>query len=481
VVSVRSLVRILAFVRKELVDVLRQPRLLATLVVGPFLILLLFGAGYRDEAAPRRTLFVAEDDPQVTQQIEEHAQSLGPLLEYQGITADEGEARDRLRREEVDILVLIPPDLNMPQEGRQQGRIVVVHNQINPIQVGYLERFAQAYVDSLNRQVLRQVAERGQQDAAGSRDDVARARASAAALRSSLEAGDQARAQSQGNALDRDLSAFDLAVGATGGFLGVGELMGAGSRTASEGDVAQARRLEEDLARLEERLITFEQADPAVLVTPFVSETRALNEQQPSLTDYFAPAVVVVLLQHLAITIGALSIVKERRQGVMELFRVSPLAALELLLGKYLSFFIFAAVVALALSALVVYLLGVSIAGDPGLYVATLAGLVFASLGLGFFISLVSQTDSQAVQYTMIALLVSVFFSGFLVVLSAIIMPVRLVSWLVPATYGITLLQDIMLRGSFPRGELLAVLVAGGLGLFLLDWWLLRREMRVGR
>jgi ABC-2 type transport system permease protein len=237
--------------------------------------------------------------------------------------------------------------------------------------------------------------------------------------------------------------------------------------------------LEENLATLEERLLTFEQANPGVLVQPFVSETRPLGEGNPSLTDYFAPSVVVVLLQHLAVTIAALSIVKERRQGVMEVFRVSPLAAFELLLGKYLSFFIFAGVVALALTALVVFVLGVPIEGEVGLYVATLAGLVFASLGLGFLISLVSQTDSQAVQYTMIALLVSVFFSGFLVVLTAIIMPVRLVSWLVPATYGITLLQDVMLRGTFPRAELLAVLLAGGMGLFLLDWWLLRREMRV--
>jgi ABC-2 type transport system permease protein len=39
------LIRISAFLRKELFEVSRQPRLLATLVGGPFLILLIFGAG----------------------------------------------------------------------------------------------------------------------------------------------------------------------------------------------------------------------------------------------------------------------------------------------------------------------------------------------------------------------------------------------------------------------------------------------------
>ena len=40
-------VRTLAFPRKEIFEILRQPRLILTLVAGPFLILLLVGVGYR--------------------------------------------------------------------------------------------------------------------------------------------------------------------------------------------------------------------------------------------------------------------------------------------------------------------------------------------------------------------------------------------------------------------------------------------------
>jgi len=42
-----SLIRIGAFARKEMTEILRQPRLLLTLILGPFLILLLFGIGYK--------------------------------------------------------------------------------------------------------------------------------------------------------------------------------------------------------------------------------------------------------------------------------------------------------------------------------------------------------------------------------------------------------------------------------------------------
>ena len=54
---------------------------------------------------------------------------------------------------------------------------------------------------------------------------------------------------------------------------------------------------------------------------------------------------------------------------------------------------------------------------------------------------------------------------------------VQLVSWIIPASYGIRLLQDIMLRGlSFRLWEVL-VLAGMGLVLFIVAWLGLRREL----
>jgi ABC-2 type transport system permease protein len=72
-------------------------------------------------------------------------------------------------------------------------------------------------------------------------------------------------------------------------------------------------------------------------------------------SDFFAPAVIALLLQHLAVTFAALSIVREQRDGTMELFRVSPVSAFETLLGKYLSYLFFAGVLAAILTLAVVY------------------------------------------------------------------------------------------------------------------------------
>jgi ABC-type multidrug transport system permease subunit len=54
---------------------------------------------------------------------------------------------------------------------------------------------------------------------------------------------------------------------------------------------------------------------------------------------------------------------------------------------------------------------------------------------------------------------------------------VRVVSWSLPVTYGINLLQAVMLRGQFPSIILLGALFGFALVLFLLDWWLLGRVM----
>ena len=201
---------------------------------------------------------------------------------------------------------------------------------------------------------------------------------------------------------------------------------------------------------------------------------------QPRLTDYFAPGVIVLLLQHLAVTFAALSIVRDHRLGTMELFRVSPASSAEILVGKYLSYLLFGGLLATILSMLVVFGLQVPMLGDWLSYGLVIAALLFACLGIGFVISLAAQTESQAIQYVMIVLLASVFFSGFFLSLRLLWDGVRVVSWGLPATSGIILLQDIMLRGGPPNPVLLGGLAALGVSLFLIAFNLLRRAMARG-
>jgi len=239
--------------------------------------------------------------------------------------------------------------------------------------------------------------------------------------------------------------------------------------------LARLDRIDKDITNLDGKLSEFQSIDPSIIISPFRSETKSVANVQPSISDFFAPAVLALLLQHLAVTFAALSIVRERNVGTMELFRVSPLSAAEALIGKYISYMFFGGVIAAILSALLVFALHLPMLGNWWNFTLVIAAVLFTSLGIGFAISIVSQTDSQAVQYSMIILLASVFFSGFIMSLDMLWEPVRVISWLLPTTYGTLLLRDIALRGIVPNWTLLGGLIAFGIILMLISWGLMRR------
>jgi ABC-2 type transport system permease protein len=192
---------------------------------------------------------------------------------------------------------------------------------------------------------------------------------------------------------------------------------------------------------------------------------------------FFAPAVIVLLLQHFSITFASLSIVREARSGIMELFKVAPLTAFETLVGKYVSYLFFEILLAGVITALAVWLLKIPILGQLQDYALAVVVLLFTSLGVGFLISLISETDTQAVQFSMLLLLASIFFSGFFLDLRLMKEPITFLAWSLPATYGIRMLQDVMLRGSSVPQLILLGIASMGIVLFLTDWALLKRKM----
>jgi len=89
----RGIIRASSFFRKEIFEILRQPRLVATLVVGPFLILFIFGIGYRAQGRTLRTLLVLQpDSPIAAQDIQQYGETLGSQLTYGGATGNQAEA-----------------------------------------------------------------------------------------------------------------------------------------------------------------------------------------------------------------------------------------------------------------------------------------------------------------------------------------------------------------------------------------------------
>ncbi len=505
---IRFFIRVSAFFRKEIFEILRQPRLIMSLVLGPFLILLLFGIGYRNEARALRTIFVTEPGSPLETQIKENADSLGQQLIYVGNTADQEFALEQLRSGKVDLVAVAPPKAGETIQNNEQAVFQLYHNEIDPFQVDYVRYFGKIYIDEVNRRVLQTITENGQSSATSSRGHLAASRQSAAQLREALERGDAPAARQHQEEMNRELNALELTAGATVELIsGVQQTLGQGEtadtqkvrnnlsavrqssseigeiedgQSSYEAQAERASEIESNLEALDSSLGNVPDVNSRVLVSPFRSESQGVASVQPEVADYFAPAVIVLLLQHLAVTFAALSIVRETQLGTVELFRVSPISAGETLLGKYLSYLLFGGVISIILTVLLIYALGVPMLGSWLYYGLAIGALLFTSLGVGFVISLIVDTDSQAVQYAMIILLSSVFFSGFFLSLNALWEPVRVVSWALPATYGIQLLQNIMLRGAPANPVWLGGLLGMGVLLYALSWFLMSRQMARG-
>ena len=217
---------------------------------------------------------------------------------------------------------------------------------------------------------------------------------------------------------------------------------------------------------------------PAVVAAPTRAEPRQRRAIEPGVLAFFGPAVLALILQHLAVTLVALSLVRERMSGVMELFRIAPVSTAEILVGQ-------AARVrahrrrhrgrhghAAGPGT------GVPLLGDPAALAGAIVLLLLASLGLGLPIAVVSDSERQAVQLSLLVLLASVFFSGFVLSIDEFNAPVRALAYLLPVTHGIRLIGDLMLRGGTTQAWQFAALATIAVVTLATAWVLLRRSMR---
>jgi ABC-2 type transport system permease protein len=217
---------------------------------------------------------------------------------------------------------------------------------------------------------------------------------------------------------------------------------------------------------------------PETVARPVKAELQNRAPVPAALLTFFAPAVLALVLQHLGITVTALSLVRERSSGAIEILRVAPISTVELLVGKYIAYAITSLLVAAVILVITTNLLHIPFRGDPLELAILVVLLTFASLGTGLFISLWSDSERQAVQLATLVLLLSVFFSGFVLPVSELRMPVRALAYALPVTYAIPAFQQEMLRGELPNAIALGALGAIGLLLFLGSAVRLRRVLR---
>jgi ABC-2 type transport system permease protein len=485
----RSILRPASFVGKEATQIRRQPQLIIALIVAPFLVLLLFGVGYEGQTPPIETVLVLPPETELSTDRETYAENFVSPLVLEDVTTDREGAIERLDEREIDLIVAFPPNAFETITAGQAAEIEVLYNELIPWQRNWLEFYSRVQTSEINQLVQREVLEQSMSESRSGLAELneypARLDAGLDETETALEQGDRQRAmqeldelrrmtdetRSAAGQFQRIFLATALSVGATGapesppvqqlaaidaqlaeidtGLTNASfKLDNQDTRAADvAGDLDYVRQKRDEFAATAAEL----PAVPVdVLVAPFVSREKNLAPTSPEFVDFYAPAVLALLIQHIAVTLTALALVRERIRGTVEMFRIAPVSAREVLTGKYLAYFLIGAVLSAVLALLIVYGLGVPLLGDEWEFVLVIGLVLAGSLGIGFLISALVRTETQAVQLAMILLLTAVFFSGFFLPLDNLWEPIRVVSYLLPVTYGIEGLQEVMLRGASP-------------------------------
>ena len=497
-----AITQTLAVTIKELRELLRRPLLVLTLLLGPLAIMLIFGVGTESTAAPPRAIVVVPPGQGLPRLVEEHRREFEQFLDVQEYTTDEEYARAQLAKSLIDAVVILPPTPYQTIASGQQARIRVLYNEIDPARRQLVPDFVRVMVGDINHELFLQSAAQQQDALANAGNDIDLALRALALADQAAARGDRAEAQRQVAAAQVAAAELDDALALLGPEAGsFQDLVAQARRRLQEADrrlrvaanvlatpdprpvgeqlgIAQTRRDLQNLADALDRLTTI---PPEVAIAPLAADTSDVTRLRSDLIAYFAPAMLALIVQHAAVSLGALAFVRERLGGTFELYTIAPTSNLQLLLGKYLAYFLFViAISAALLGVLISPLLRVPLFGSPWRLALTLVLLTLASIGLGLALSLLAVSERQAVQLSMLALLGIVFFGGFALPLDALKPPASTVAYGLPATYGGALMQDIMLRGVPGADRFLLALGAMAAGLFVACLALLRWRTRPG-
>ena len=162
---------------------------------------------------------------------------------------------------------------------------------------------------------------------------------------------------------------------------------------------------------------------------------------------YMIPAMIGMILQFLTTILTSTAIVRERERGTIEQLIVTPIRAWELVVGKLTPYVIIAFIDTLEILVAGVLIFGVPINGSVPLLLA-LAGLFLVStLGIGLFISTISNTQQEALLTATFTMLPTIFLSGFFFPLAAMPTVLQWISYAIPLRYFLIVVRGIILKG----------------------------------
>lgn len=164
--------------------------------------------------------------------------------------------------------------------------------------------------------------------------------------------------------------------------------------------------------------------------------------------DYFGAAFIGLVVFFLVFVITIVAFLNERSQGTLERLMASPLRRGEIVVGYMLGFMVLALIQSVEVLVFSLAVLKVHNQGNVVLIFGIEALMVLAAVNLGIFLSMFARTEFQAVQFIPLVIVPQVLLSGILFPVSTEPKALQVVSDVLPLTYAVNGLRDVMIKGA---------------------------------
>lgn len=201
-------------------------------------------------------------------------------------------------------------------------------------------------------------------------------------------------------------------------------------------------------ARIIQQLIRDRRTMALIVVVPLVVITLiGLSFPESRVLDYIAPALLAAVALFFSFLLTGISFLRERSQGTMERLMASPVSRLDIVVGYLFGFFIFALTQTLIVLLFTIYVLDVHYYGDLWQIFIFQIVIITGAVNLGIFISTFARNEFQMVQFIPLIIFPQIFLCGVIWPVEQMPDYLQWLSKIMPLTYAVDGLRDIMLAG----------------------------------
>lgn len=216
---------------------------------------------------------------------------------------------------------------------------------------------------------------------------------------------------------------------------------------------------------------TYQQERNQNIEMPYTINTEVKFFYNPELkaSVNYVPGLIALILLLICVQMTAVSIVKEKEMGTMEILLVSPFNPFMVLISKATPYLVLSLINLTVIILLSIFVLGLPVNGSILLLYGLSTLFIITALSLGLLISTSTNSQRAAMLISLMVMLVpTILLTGFMFPLENMPIPLQVISNILPSKWYYIIVEALMIKGLGFAAIWKETLILFGMTLFLL-------------